>query len=308
MRKAKGQFSDKCYDLVLANDIDTLPLALFAARGAPVLFDAHEYAPRQFEDRFIWKMLFQRYIHYLCRTYLPKVSGMFTVCQGIAREYKRRYGVTPVVLTNAAEYANLAPVPVDPRNIRMIHHGGATPSRRLELMIQMFHCLDRRYHLDFMLMPTTQRYLNKLKQKAVFCKRIRFIDPVPMPKIPQSTNMYDIGLFLLPPVNFNYANALPNKFFEFVQARLAVAIGPSPEMARLARQHGFGIVADTFDPASLAQKLNALSAEDIFHLKKAAHHAAKGLSCEANKERLLVEVARVMGVAGSDRKHSLCPE
>ena len=30
--------------------------------------------------------------------------------------------------------------------------------------------------------------------------------------------LFDVGVFLLEPVNFNYANALPNKLFEFVQA------------------------------------------------------------------------------------------
>jgi hypothetical protein len=162
-------------------------------------------------------------------------------------------------------------------------------------MIQMFRHLEERFHLDFMLMPTNPRYLRMLRRKAAFCDRIRFIDPVPMPDIPLATNMHDIGLYLLPPANFNHANALPNKFFEFVQARLALAIGPSPEMADLARQHGFGIVADSFDPADLAGKLNALSAEDIFRLKTAAHHAAGTLSAEANKDILRTEVARVLG-------------
>ena len=44
---------------------------------------------------------------------------------------------------------------------------------------------------------------------------------------------YDIGLFILSPINFNYYHALPNKLFEFIQARLAIAVSPSPEMARI---------------------------------------------------------------------------
>src|SRR5207237_1171580 len=51
-------------DLVVANDIETLPLALAVAKGSPVLFDAHEYKPREFEDR--WKFrLFARYFRQL---------------------------------------------------------------------------------------------------------------------------------------------------------------------------------------------------------------------------------------------------
>jgi hypothetical protein len=38
-------------DLIVVNDLDTLPLALRLAGPArtPVVFDAHEYAPREFE-------------------------------------------------------------------------------------------------------------------------------------------------------------------------------------------------------------------------------------------------------------------
>ncbi len=176
----------------------------------------------------------------------------------------------------------------------LLHHGACTPSRHLEEMIHMFRFLDARYHLDFMLLPSNRRYLRKLKQEAAFCPRIRFVDPVPMPEIPAKTNLYDIGLFLLPPVNFNYAHALPNKFFEFVQARLAVAIGPSPEMAGLARQYGFGVIAQSFAPRDLAERLNCLTADEIQTLKLAAHRAAKDLCAENNAPIIRAEVERVL--------------
>ena len=37
--------------------------------------------------------------------------------------------------------------------------------------------------------------------------------------IVRTINQFDLGVYLLPPVNFNSAHALPNKFFEFIQAR-----------------------------------------------------------------------------------------
>ena len=61
----KEKFRKGKYDLIIANDIDTLPLALKIAKGNKVIFDAHEYYPRQFEDNLIWKIFFQRYIKYL---------------------------------------------------------------------------------------------------------------------------------------------------------------------------------------------------------------------------------------------------
>ena len=112
-----------------------------------------------------------------------------------------------------------------------------------------------------------------------------------MPEISRFINRYDIGLFLLPGTNFNYHMALPNKFYEFVQGRLAVAIGPSPEMRRLAELHGFGMVSPDYEPLTLAGLLNRLGADDIMALKRRAHAGASELCAERNRDRLVALVS-----------------
>ena len=51
-------FPDPRFDLIIANDVETLPLA-FQFPGKPkVIFNAHEYAPRHFEDKKMWRIFF----------------------------------------------------------------------------------------------------------------------------------------------------------------------------------------------------------------------------------------------------------
>jgi len=283
------------FDLILANDLDALPLALRIAVDSPVLLDAHEYAPLEYEDIFLWRLIVQPYREYLCRTYLRRTEGMLTVCDGLADEYARVYGVKPKLLMNAPTYQHLKPSPVEEGIVRMIHHGAAIPSRHLEQMIEMMQFLDQRFRLDFMLLSANQDYLNHLKKLASGDSRISFVDPVAMLDIPKVSNQYDVGIFLLPPVNFNYTHALPNKFFEFVQARLGIAIGPSPEMARLVERYKLGVVANDFTPQALAKRLNALTTADIVRFKEAANVAALELCFEKNAEVLLDEVQRLLG-------------
>lgn len=276
------------FDVILANDAAVLPMAarLAQEQGARLVFDAHEYAPRELEDNFMWRIFFQRYIQWICQTFLPKVDAMMTVCEGIAATYASEYGVSPVVISNAPAFEDLVPQSVNPQHIRIIHHGGASPTRRIELMIDMMDHLDPRFHLDLMLMPNNQEYLAKLRRQASRNNRIHFVDPVPMAEIVGTINQYDIGLYILPGTNFNNYMALPNKFFEFVQGRLAVAIGPSPEMCRITERYRFGLVSDDFEPQSLARKLNALEADDIQKFKLKAHAAARELCAERNTELL----------------------
>jgi hypothetical protein len=239
-RVALSLFEGRKFDLILANDLDALPLALRIAVHSPVLLDAHEYAPLENEDSFLWRLTVQPYKEYLCRTYLHRTGGMLTVCDGLADEYARVYGVKPKLLMSAPVYQSLTPSRVDERQIRLIHHGGAMPGRHLESMIEMMDCLDERFTLDFMLVPNDANYLVKLKRRAATHPRVRFLEPVPMLEISRTINNYDIGVYILKPNNFNNAHALPNKFFEFVQARLGIAIGPSPEMAHLVKLYELG--------------------------------------------------------------------
>lgn len=273
-------------DVIIANDIDSLPLALKAAKGAKVFFDAHEYSPREFEEQWKWRLLYQGFYEYLCRTYLPKADSMVTVCQGIAEAYKSHFNVEPGVITNAPSHAPLEPRPVGSK-IRMIHHGAALPNRKIENMVRMMDQLDDRFELDLMLTsPHGPSYLEYLKGMATN-PRIRFLDPVPMPRIVETISAYDMGLYLLEPSSFNNAMALPNKLFEFIQARLAIAIGPSPEMARIVREHECGVVAPDFQASSLAASLNALTAADIERFKANTHRIAPLYSAEQNREQFI---------------------
>ena len=281
-------------NLVIANDLSALPLAIRLFNGKPIIYDAHEYAPREYDNQLLWRLLFGRYNHAFCRRYLPQVTSMMTVCGGIADEYASQYGVRPLVVHNAPTYQDLVPSLAQPDVITMVHHGVASPVRHLELMIETMTYLDQRFTLDFMLIEIDSNYMKSLRDMAQHDKRIRFIDPVPMQQICQHINEYDVGLYVLPPENFNHSHALPNKFFEFVQARLAIAIGPSPEMASLVRKHGCGIVSESFEPKNLADALNKLSAIDVQSLKGASHKAAKELCFEKNGQVILSEVQRLI--------------
>jgi hypothetical protein len=295
VQSSLAMLADVRADVIVANDLATLPLAAALARGAKIIFDSHEYAPREHEDRFVWRYFLQDYTDYLCRKYLHAASGMLTVCQGIADEYKAKYGVDSTVLINAPPYHDLSPGPTDPDNIRMIHHGVTISSRKIELMIEAMDFLDERFHLDLMLIPSASSYFSGLERLAAKHPRVRIVPPVPMTELPRRLNQYDVGLFLLPPTNFNYQYALPNKLFEFIQARLAVAIGPSPEMARLVRQYDCGVVSEDFTPRALAGQLNALDRQRIDYFKQRSHQAAKEFCFEKNSRVLLDMIENLTG-------------
>jgi len=285
-------------DLIHANEAIALPIAIEAARGAGarVLFDAHEYSPDHRANTWWWRMLAQPLYTYLIAEYAPQADAMITVEEHIARRYEAAFGLRVQVVRNAPAY-QAHPFHATPsRQIRMIHHGAAIREREMELMIEVVARCDERFSLDFMLMPDTGSYLASLKMLAQQRApgRIHFRDPVSPAQIATTINQYDVGLFLIPPVNFSYQMALPNKFFEFIMAGLAVAIGPSPAMASIVEQYGLGVVADDFAPETLARQLNALSADDIDAMKRRSLQAAQELNAENEMRKLHDIYARLL--------------
>ena len=73
-----------------------------------------------------------------------------------------------------------------------------------------------------------------------------------------------------------------------------VAIGPSPEMARLVRQYNLGIIAKDFSPQEMAKSLNSLSKEQILQYKENVNKAAKILNAEKEGEKLLNIIEEVL--------------
>jgi len=287
-------------DLIIANDVETLPLAFHLAEihKCPVVLDAHEYAPRHFEDKLVWRLFFQPLNLYLCSTYIPRVKAMITIGRGLANEYEKHFHIKPVVITNANHFHDLKPSPIQGNSIRLVHHGIATPSRKLEVMIDMMDYLDDRFTLDMYLLSSgfvsakTKNYPAELRSRASKKPRVKILDPIKSELIVPTVNAYDIGVFLIPPINFNYENTLPNKLFDFIQARLAIAVGPTPEMAEIVNLYSIGVVSDDFSAKSLASKLSQLTTDDIIGYKKNTEAVARQLNAEENAKILIDVIER----------------
>jgi hypothetical protein len=275
------------YDLVIANDVDTLPLAvrLKKDKGCRIYFDAHEYHPLEFDDNFLWRATQKKFKTYLCREYLRYADRMSTVSQGIAEEYKKVFGVSSMVIRNASAYMALEPRRVN-TPIRLVHHGGAMKERNLDLMMDVAAALGNDYTLTFILIPSNKRYIAELKEKAKSHSNVFFEEPVSQDVLASKLNTFDIGIYLLKPTSFNNKFALPNKIFDFIQARLCIAIAPSPEMADLIRRYNLGVISNDFTVQTLKQAILSLSREQIYAYKLNAHKSARELSSDAELEKI----------------------
>lgn len=281
------------FDVVIANDLNTVPLALALRPARGVHVDLHEWEPRVTADT--WE--YRHYAGPLTAWELRQVrraSSVTTVAPGIAERYRQEYGIEAGVVTNATAYVDLEPTEVG-QPLRLVHSGGALAYRQLEILIDAVRLTDANLTLDFYLVPSDPAYLAALRERAADLEAVRFHEPVPYRDLVPTMAAYDLGIHVLPPTSVNNALALPNKLFEYVQARLGVIVGPSAEMARLVTSHGLGAVTPDFTPEGVAQTLAALDAETVRRYKQAAHVSARPLSAEVQADGWARAVEAILG-------------
>jgi hypothetical protein len=241
-----------------------------------------------------WRLAVAPYVRWLCRTYVPRAASVTTVGPAIAGRYARELGVDVEVVMNATPFADLRPGVVG-APIRLVHSGAGLRNRRLELMIDAVQQAGLDVSLDLFLTPNDPGYVAELRGRAAGTGSVTVHDAVPYAQLISRLSGYDVGVFVLPPVNFSYRYAVPNKIFDYIQARLAILIGPSPQLTDLTRRRGLGLVADGFTVADLVRALSTLTAADVATWKAASDHAAWDLSAEVQSAGWLNAIRAILG-------------
>ena len=287
------------FRVIYCNDADTMPIGLAAARanrGAKIILDLHEYATREMADGFHWTWERKPVVTSILKCMARHANGTVTVADSFAPLMKKEFKMrTPVVVHNAPELTPLPPraARTDDK-IHLIHHGGAARSRQLERMIHAVAKADKRFVLHLMLTGGPD-YIADLKKIAadVCADRVVFEPAVKPGEIVNAISGYDMGVYILPPHSFNDLHAMPNKFFDFIGAGLAVAVAPSVNMAKITQENHIGWVADDFEAESFAKLLNTITLDQIETRHAASLKLRETINAKAEMTKLVELVQRI---------------
>lgn len=282
------------YDLVVANDARALPLAFAAAGETPVYVDMHEWAAEERATVLVWRLLVGPYFESLCKKYLPRAAAVTSVSSGLAGLYTERYGVATETVRNAADLRDLKPTPVDPDVIKLVHSGTADAERNIMELIEAVDVLGDRFSLDLYLLEVPGGHLEEIRKRAASTPRVTVHDAVPPDTLPTVLNQYDLGVFLYPLKTLSHLYHLPNKFFDFVQARLGLVFSPAPEIDAHIGEYKLGIITSDTTSDALVEALRDLTADDVASFKQAADRSAAALSSKPDRETQHALVARLL--------------
>lgn len=279
-------------DLWLANDWTTLPIAmrLSQEQGVPFLYDTHELAVDEYAQSLKWRLLHRHVIAAIEGTVIRAAAGVTCVSDGIADRLQEVHKLPerPRVVRNTPRYSE-APFRPTGERIEVLYHGIVAPGRALEETIRSVPHWRPEFALTIR-GPSDAAYLAGLRKLAAeggVERRITFAPPVPMTALVAEATRFDVGLFAIRDDSLQNRYVLPNKFFEYTMAGLALCVSDLPEMRRLIEQHQMGVLIDRVEPEVIARAINGLDRYGIDACKQRALAAAKVLCWETEGETFL---------------------
>jgi glycosyltransferase involved in cell wall biosynthesis len=279
-------------DIVLTHDYFTADIAVEVGKKvrAPVVVDCHEYALGQYVHNPNWVKWHQTVVRELQDHLFPKLDGLTTVCDGIAELIATDHLLqrTPQVVRSLPFFSEQ---PFRPTGdvVTVLYHGEIFPSRALHVAVRSMRLW--RPEFRFVLRGYSDpAYVEQLRQIAVevgVADRLEIQPPVPFDQIVPAANEADVGYFVHIDTSPQRRFALPNKFFEYVMAGLALVVSDLPEMARLVREHDLGVLVPECEEESIARVINSLDRASIDEMKRHSLSAAKVLNWDAEKEKMM---------------------
>lgn len=277
----------------LANDWAMLPVAarLARERGGIYGYDTHEFATEEYAENWRWRLFQRPMVGAIEREYIRDAAVVSAVSSGIAERLDRLYLLPRASLTirNTPEYQEVPFRPTRRDRIDVLYHGIVVANRGLEAAVDSVPLWRPEFTLTIR-GPENPAFSPALRERIAALglqDRVRLAPAVPMTDLVREAAAFDVGFFALPGHSHHNEFALPNKFFEYVMAGLALCTTDLPEMARLIRQYDLGLTIAAVEPAAIAAAINALDPERIDRFKRNALAAARELCWERESERLI---------------------
>ncbi len=260
-------------DLVHAQDIHLLSVAAKhveyrnqQASTCALIYDAHEYI------RGLGSIDPQRRDAYadLESEFIGGADSVITVSNSIAKRIQNDHDLStkPFLVLNAPSRSRIHITESSP-SVRkvcdlgpdvplVVYSGGIHISRGMDLLVTSLEFMP-----DVHLAMTSNReswYIEELKDKAAIfsgADRLHFVPYVAPEEVVPYISTASVGISPLPADVVNYDLALPNKLFDYMQAKLPIVSSDCQEVSELLAKYPFGEIFDWQDPKALAAAVKA---------------------------------------------------
>jgi glycosyltransferase involved in cell wall biosynthesis len=287
-------------DIIVSNDLDTLTACFFAAKvkGSTLVYDSHEYfseVPELVNRKFvrsIWEMIE--------KLLLPRVKYSYTVNESIANIYSQKYKITMEVVRNLPsriifnkEHSKKINFPG--KKI-ILYQGSLNAARGLEMAIDAMQYIES----AVLVIIGEGDISQQLRQQVIDQKldsKIKFLGRIPPDQLFDFTSSADLGLSIEENIGLNYYYSLPNKVFDYIQAKVPIIASNFPEISKIINEFDIGCTFDNRNPFHFAELINSILGNPTrYSTWKANLEKAASTLCWENEEPKLLSIYHKLGI------------
>lgn len=272
-------------DAICAIDLDTILPCYLISRLKKIqrIYDAHELFTEMKE--VISRPAVKRIWDTVEKKLVPKFKWGYTVSEGIAEEFKKRYRVEYITIRNVPALSETVTAPaVEPF---ILYQGAVNEARGLEYLVPAMKHTGCRLVIcgDGNFMPRLKKLITENKVED----RIERRGWVPPEKLRIITQQAFIGIALAEKEGLNQWLALPNKFFDYIHAGVPQITMNYPEYRKINNQYEVAVLIDDLKPETISAAINELLNNEAKRnrLKQNCHAARQELNWQQEEKKII---------------------
>jgi glycosyltransferase involved in cell wall biosynthesis len=282
-------------DILWSNDLDTLAANYLASKvkGKKLIYDSHEYFTEVPE--LVKRPNVQKVWEAIEELILPKLKNVITVCDSIAKCYEKKYNIKVNVVRNVPRknktFLTVKNLREGDKNI-IIYQGAVNVNRGLEPLVEAMQKIENTT-LFIIGEGDVFEDIISLILELNLSHKVKMLGKIHFELLHDYTMQADLGVSLEENVGLNYKYALPNKLFDYINAKVPVLTSNLPEMAAIVNQYQVGETVDEITPDAIAKKINQLLAnkEQLTLYKANTTKAAEELNWET-EQKIIQDLVR----------------
>ena len=271
---------------VCAIDLDTILPCLWASKLKKWkrVYDAHELFCEMKEivtrpSRYkIWKMI-ERYA-------VPQFKTGYTVCQPIAAEFYKMYGVNYQVIRNVPlpTESNNSPTTINPF---FIYQGAVNEGRSFETLIPAMKTSV--FPLKIFGDGNYLEQTKKLIEANGVADKVEWMGKQKPELLQAFTLQAYAGITLFENKGLSNYLSLANRFFDYIQAGIPQLCVNYPAYRDINNQYDIAILIDDLSPETISNALNLLASDRVLYerLKQNCLLARKNLNWQEEEKKLI---------------------
>ncbi|KAA3614094.1 MAG: glycosyltransferase [Calditrichaeota bacterium] len=280
-------------DIIHARGLWVLPSILVFRffKKFKLIYDAHEFfAGHELFQNHLWRRLTWLKLE---KAAVSKIDSFITVSEPLGEFYKKLYPNIKrldIIRSLPKQHITKIEKKVDDKKIKeIVFHGYFLPGRGLIQLIQATSKIENpEFHLTLIGEGILENELKKEINKNNMSDKISIEPMVESGKLLNKIETKDLGIALIEADSINRKYALPNKFFEYIQAGIPVLASNIPTLMEYVEKYQVGLTANPNSIDDIAEKLQTMLSDSNLFTKFSANcfKASKELCWENESKKL----------------------